>query len=486
MSFKGFPQKTLSSTLGKFIFGVSLILVMVSYAVTPACGQGPSVSAVTQSLINRHASLLNGWAWESVIQSPNYQMDRDVGTASVLVGLLAAYDVTGNASYLSAAEGAGTFLVNAQTPAGSGRWPDYYNPTGPANYGFTSLDDGAAGISDALWMLYERDGKVTYGNTALAGMNWVVSKAQAPSGYSCPSQQCFWYWEDPEDGEIYNGVGSGLAGIVYTLDQFAQRTTGATSTTYENYALAGAAYLEAQISSEGAIPDVPGDTTSYSTGLYGGAAGESYVFYSLYRHTGNTRWLNDANTVMAWVRAQQVTQYWGAAWPISVGSGGDSTFSTEIAEGAAGIGWAELQAYKVTGAPIDLSTAVEAGDWLYYIAVGQSGGFTWPAYYGQNTYYTALDLGVAGISVFLYDLSVATNDSDYLTVAQGAQTWLNAVSYSDSDGVYWYIDKSGKKWQQAKEPSWNWGLAGIDGAAARLGGWKVDMPRDVPGFGTSE
>ena len=475
---------------------VYLLLVILLFFTIPVSANAPTstVDIAAQSLINRHATPLpNEWAWQSVIQSPHYQLDRDVGAASIGVGFLAGYDVTLDAKlkvkYLNAAEYVANFIVEAQTPANSGRWPDYYDPApvGPASYGYTSLDDGAAGISDFLWLLYERDNYSTYKDVALTGINWLVSMAQAPLGANCPKQQCYWRWRDPYNNStpIYTGIGSGMAGIVYTLDKFAERTG---NPSYQKYALAGAAYLEAQINVDGSVSEKVGGRAEFDTGLYAGAAGDAFVFYSLYLHTHDDRWLNDANKIMAWVRLQGVAQTSGTAWPISVGAGniGNRTLSTEVAEGAAGIGWAELQAYKVThDAKNDLATAQEAGDWLLSIAVNENNGYTWPAYAGQTDYYTALDLGVGGISVFLHDLSIATGNAKYEQAAQKAQIWLSSVQFQDSQdslGAYWYQDRNNGTWTNPKEPSWDWGLAGILGSAASLNGWTIDMPRDVPGF----
>ena len=93
---------------------------------------------------------------------------------------------------------------------------------------------------------------------------------------------------------------------------FAARTDG---TTYEPYALAGAAYLEAQITASGSVPEKAGSTTGFDTGLYAGAAGDAFVFLALYRHTGDTRWRNDANRLLAWLRALGIAQPTGTAWP---------------------------------------------------------------------------------------------------------------------------------------------------------------------------
>jgi hypothetical protein len=441
------------------------------------------LSEAAQSLIDRHTALAGGWAWQSVIQAPNYQTDRDVGTASVGTAFLQMYDATGTAGYLTAAEEAGNWLMSAQTSAGW--WPDYVNPsgvkpTGAAKYGFTSLDDGVVGQAGFLLTLYQKTGNVAYRTAALKGFNWLLTVAEAPAGRSCPAQQCSWDWWVPAQGKVYLGLGSGVAGIFYGLDQAAQITGNAT---YENYALAAAAYEEAQITQNGAVPEVPGGNVS-DTGLYQGGAGVALAFLSLYQHTGNTRWFGDANRILAWVRSQEKPQHNGMAWPVSVGVKGNGALSTEIAEGAAGIGWVELQAYKITHAAVDLDTAEEAGTWLLAIQTQEGSGDAWEAYTtggGSGDYYTSEDLGVSGIGYFFDDLYLATGNSAYNTGAQDAAKWLQSASFQDSSGSDWYIDDciGCGGWLDEAEPSFNWGIAGIGAFAARLSGGPDDMPRDV-------
>lgn len=469
--------------------GMTAVLALVLVVLPAECfglsstAQTSLLGEAAQSLINRHAALAGGWAWQSVIQAPNYQTDRDVGTASVGMAFLQMYDATGTASYLTAAEEAGNWLVSAQTSAGW--WPDYVNPsgvkpTGAAKYGFTSLDDGVIGQVGFLLTLYQKTGNAAYRTAALKGLNWLLTVAEAPSGKVCPSQQCFWDWWMPARGKVYLGLGSGVAGIFCGLDQAAQLSG---NSAYENYALAAAAYEEAQIAQSGAVPEVPGGNV-YDTGLYQGGAGVAFAYLSLYQHTGDMRWLGDANKIMAWVRSQEKPQASGVAWPVSVGVKGNGALSTEIAEGAAGIGWVELQAYKLTHAAVDLDAAEGAGMWLLSVQTGEGSGDAWEAYTsggGAGDYYASEDLGVSGIGYFFNDLYLATGTAAFNTAAQDAAKWLQSTSFQDSDGASWYIDDCVVcgGWRDAAEPSFDWGIAGIGAFAARLSGGPDDMPRDV-------
>ena len=145
------------------------------------------------SLVARHRAMpTGGWAWRSSIQAPHYQTDRDVGAAWIGEGLLAAYAVTRRPRYMRAAVEAGDFLLGVAEPAAGGlRWPDWADPDGRrSTTHFTSFDDGAAGISDYLWRLFEVTARAPLprrsARRACAG--W----SRRPEGPSCPETACSW------------------------------------------------------------------------------------------------------------------------------------------------------------------------------------------------------------------------------------------------------------------------------------------------------
>ena len=123
------------------------------------------------SLVARHRAMPDGgWAWRSSIQAPHYQTDRDVGAASVGEGLLAAYAVTHDPRY-----GAPPWRRATSCSAWRSRRPAACaGPTGRIRTAagrtthYTSFDDGAAGISDYLWTLYEVTREPRFRGGALA------------------------------------------------------------------------------------------------------------------------------------------------------------------------------------------------------------------------------------------------------------------------------------------------------------------------------
>lgn len=442
-----------------------------------------------------------GSAWKSVVRAPDFGTGRESGAAGTGMGLIAAYDATGNAAYLKSAEAAGDFLVAAQLPAASGRWPDSWNPDGPAGYGFTSFNNGAAGIADFLWRLYERTGNARYERVALSALDWEMSQAAAPNGKSCPAV-CLWHWQDPATKQVYAGLGEGVAGIAWTFDAFASRRAGVDpvmSARYEQYAEAGAAWLESQMVHEklasgqdaARLREEPGSDV-FDTGFRSGAAGGAFVFYQLYVSTGRIQYRRDGDALLAWARAQARTDgtCGGLKWPIRTKGYGSNVFATGMDEGAAGIGWVALQAYNllITRSPRlaikDLEAARAAGDWLLSpCAMHTEGGRDyWAEEAGRHVVHTGLDTGAAGIGIFLYDLYRATGSPSYRDGAAGALKWIvSAAQHGHSDDRWCEHERNGQ-WSLCGDPSWQWGAAGIVSMAARLQGSPLDVPGGEPGL----
>jgi Lanthionine synthetase C-like protein len=267
----------------------------------------------------------------------------------------------------------------------------------------------------------------------------------------------------------------------YAFDLFARRTG---NRRYQRYALGGARYLESLISGAGAMPEHPG-RSGYDTGFLSGSAGDAFMFMCLYRHTGDRRWLHDARRLLGWVRGREVPQRQGVAWPIEIDprEGDDRQLATGVEEGAAGIGWVALQAYKLTQKRGYLRMATGAADWLFDNTLDERGGNGWVEDVHRPLVHTSLDNGAPGIAWFLHDLGRVIGNRDYEASARDAGKWLRGVSKTDARGIYWAEHRDGRgAWHLAREPSWHWGTAGIVAFLGRLRGWPLDMPGEEPGF----
>lgn len=422
-----------------------------------------------------------GQAWRSAIQAPHFQTDRDVGAAGVANGLLALADVTEDeaerAAYVDAARQAADFLVAGQEGA-PGRWPDYRDPNEIAVMAYTSFDDGAAGIADQLWTMWERTGDERYRTAALAGIDWVVSRAEGVDDVDCP-EMCRWAWTDHGTASYRNGMGEGQAGIVYALSVFAERTG---DQRYAEHARGGAAYLESMLDDDGGMPE--SDTEDQrNTGYLSGAAGAAYAFLRMYVSIGDPHWLDVAHRPLAFLDRTATEAGDGLSWPIMVGQDLDETDpnrATGMEEGAAGIGWVFLQAYGITGEAHFLDRAEAAGRWLTNVALSEDGGRAWAEYEGGERVHSGLNSGVAGTGWFLQDLGLATGDDGFTQAAQDARRWLVAVATKAEPGWSWHGTRVGGEWTLPNEPSWHWGTAGVLAFLARMDGWPVDSPGMQP------
>jgi hypothetical protein len=407
-----------------------LCTLVLSCALAADASASPRAVArmAADSLVARHREMpTGGWAWRSAIQAPHYQTDRDVGAASIGEGLLAAYAVTHDAGYRRAAVQAGDFLLGVAEPAAGGlRWPDWADPDGErSTTHFTSFDDGAAGISDYLWHLYRATRARRFRSAAVAGMRWVVARADGAS----------WRWTDDPDWRVaYHGMGMGEAGIVLALDAFADRTR---DHTFRAHARAGAAQLR-RLTANGTRPLPRGsEDAGAETGFLEGSAGAAYMFLERYRRDRDPADLATARRLLRWVNEQPFDQ-------------------PGFELGAAGIAWVNLRAG-------DREAARRAGAWLRSVQGPPD--------------HVGLDSGTAGIGWVLEDLARAGIDpAANRRAAQGALAAVRAAAGRDRHGAFWHAERR----RFHAEPSWHWGAAGIAAFAARLAGWSGRGPGGQP------
>jgi Lanthionine synthetase C-like protein len=314
----------------------------------------------------------------------------------------------------------------------------------------------------------------------MAGLRWEEARAHGADGRRCPAM-CAWTWDQhPRDG-AYTGTGMGISGIAYMFDLFAQRTG---SRTFERYATGAARYVESLISRRyNAVPEQPGQP-GWDTGYLSGSAGDAFMFLSLYHHTRSPRWLHDAVRLLGFVDLTGHVARGQESWPIEFDPSGrqrNNAVALGTEEGNAGIGWAMLNAYQVTGRLSYLAVAQRAGNYLVAHLTRMHGGLACAEDIRQgNTtlFHTSLDNGDAGCGFFLHDLSVVTGNRKYQHAAAQITTWLRASARTGHGGIWWYdqFNSATDRWIHPREMSWHWGQAGIIAFLARLTGWSTSMP----------
>lgn len=457
------------------------------------------------SLIAMHEvdAASGGWKFKSAIQSPHYQTDRDVGAASVGMGFLAlANEYPDQSKWLDAATKTADWLTAVSQDDGNGGryWSDYVDNGTVSSDAYTSFDDGAIGIGDFYWQLYEKSHNPAHKQMALASVTWTL--AQAETVGSGTNVMYRWKWDAKDSSsDRYMGMGMGQAGIIDSLADFYARIQDSDPTTaarIKSYIDGGARYMQSTINAqESATTDrsVPetdnlsGDGgTALNSGYLSGAAGTAYMYLKLYRTFGDQQYLNNAKSLFDWLDTTtndggpRVSSNSGTTWKITVDSqgGDDNRYATGFEEGNAGIGWTYLQAYTVTGDKEYLASAKSAADWLINVAHKDGTSLSWAEDENSTTkiYHANLNNGAAGIGSFLHDVAVATGESKYDTAARGALNWLTSTAKTDTNGVYWN-DNDGEN-DYSKDPSWHWGTAGIVNAVIRINGGAQDIPGEQP------
>ena len=374
--------------------------------------------------------------------------------------------------YRRAAVAAGDYLLGVAEPAAGGlRWPDWADPDGErSTTHFTSFDDGAAGISDYLWKLYRVTRARRFRAGALAGMRWVVSRAE---GADCPETACAWTWtDDPEWRVAYNGVGMGQAGIVLALDAFADRTG---DPTFRAYARAGAARLR-ELTANGTRPLPRGsEDPTLETGFLSGSAGAAYMFLDRWAHDRDPADLATARGLLRWVNDQAIADASrGLSWPISRGQRRRAG-RLRARGGGHRVGQpAGLPRHRRSRVP---RRGAPGG---HLAAVGRDRGLGLgraprrPDGARSTSGSTAARPGSAGC--WRTSRARASSRPPTGAAARAALDGLRADAGRDRLGAFWYENRTDGRRRLRAEPSWHWGSAGIAAFAARLAGWSGRGP----------
>jgi lantibiotic modifying enzyme len=451
-----------------------------------------------ESLLARGEPSHGGLRFRSEIQAPHYQTDRDVGAASVGMGLLVlAESYPEDKRLLKAAEQTATWLLAVSETNEDGRcWPDYADDGDVSESRFTSFDDGAPGIADFLWRLGEKTGGQQYKDAAVQAMRWTFAQAENHGG------ALRWQWDVTDSESGYQmGMGEGMVGLVHTFATFYERTKqsdpdfaaqckqnidGALRFMDQSRANLGDHDGDRRALPETGVSGHDGDS-AMDAGYLSGAAGAAFMYLKLHQTFGAQTYLNKAAELLDWLNdttdGPKVDMGdKGAAWKLMLDSqGSDNTaYATGMEEGNAGIGWVHLQAYYSTHQAQYLDTAKQAADWLIAVAITNNGGLSWREHEhpAAPQIHPNLNNGAAGIGMFLLDVYKATNDAAYLQAAQGAEKWLLDTAVTDGTHAHWKdIDDTTLF---AADPSWHWGTAGIAAFLARMQGGAIDIPGQQP------
>ena len=487
--------------VGMFIFSIIFTVYKVSRP-----RREDFLSQTGQSLINLHDQSMGGWRFKSAIQAPHYQTDRDVGAAGIGMSFLAlAKKDPHNPQWIEAANHTADWLIAVSKQNQSGRyWPDYVDGSHSSTDIYTSFDDGSIGIGDFFWQLYEQTHRPIYRQVALQSLQWTFSQAEPYSKYGIPSYR--WKWDVSDiNSPYYMGMGEGAAGLTYAFATYYERlrsTDPQIAAECMKYIQGSLNYIKIvqkelanQTEYSSLIPETgvmgkAGDTT-INSGYLSGTAGNAYMYLKLYQVFGDKQYLNQAETLLAWLDNTHSGPMITAgpdsyAWRLSLDpqAGSDNQYATGFEEGAAGIGWVYLQAYKETGQKQYLDVAEGGANWLLGTAMkDQDGSLRWreDEHPSNRLVHANLNNGAAGIGMFLHDMYAVSGNRTYQAGAQGALKWLTAsAQHRGSRGQYLYWLDNGGDDSYSNDPSWHWGLAGIIEFAQRMNSGTLDIPGEEP------
>lgn len=460
---------------------------------------------VGQSLINRHEVAAGGWRYLSAIQAPHYQTDRDVGASSVGMGFLVAADqYPDDPKWLQAAEQTANWLMAVAHSDNNGGmfWPDYVDDNGTSSDIYTSFDDGALGIGDFFWQLYERTQDTRYKDVSLASLRWIFGRAE-----NIGKTDSIYRWQYNTGGttsEYFMGMGQGAVGQIHSFATYFERLQGSdpeVAAECQEYVSGSLRYIDkvrtalgnnsgdARAIPETGVRDEVGDT-NMNSGYLSGAAGAAFMYLKLYKVFGDEKYLAEADKIFSWLEDTEngpiVNNEDGSvAWKLALDPQGvdNPILATGFEEGSAGIGWTYLQAYKITGNQRYLGIASQSADWLALVSVAGNNGIAWhedevPT---NPIIHSNLNNGSAGVGVFLKDLSEAGGDSRYNVLAQQVLNRIISTSLRDINGNIYWADNGGEA-DYSNDPSWHWGTAGIMEFIAKMSGSALDIPGEQPGL----
>ncbi|GEM_PF-1242528 len=448
-----------------------------------------------------------GLRFRSKIQDPRPYTDTDVGASGIARGLMAlARTSPKNQRFMDAAGMTGAWLrsVAIHDPRSGGiYWPDYADDGGDVSTtAYSSYDDGAAGIADTLWELWELTGNEEDRKAAIDGVQWLVAQAQI-TGKTRNGDR--WLWDTADGGSsYYEGRGMGVTGIIYALAKFYGRLkddvdpkVAALAETCKQRVEGGLNYLDlvrdelrdelagnvdpAQNTdiSGSAFPETDtaagGDgNTNMNSGSLSGQAGIASMYLDLVGMNifpeRAQEFKDKAGRLYTWLdtEAMVLVQADAAAWRLALDpeSTDNYHYATGNEEGASGIGRSYLRAHEITGNPLYLERAKQAGNWLILAAKHEANdGRSWPEYLNPTSPLTHANLnnGAAGILVFLRELHRVTKISDYQIAAQRASNWLRATGVQAGGRIYWNDFGKGdnNSGPFSDEKSRHWGTSGI-------------------------
>ncbi|MHA2188720.1 MAG: lanthionine synthetase LanC family protein [Candidatus Thorarchaeota archaeon] len=317
-----------------------------------------------------------GYSWTRYNGNTERFTGRWHGAAGIATFFLELYDLYPNATYLQYAEGTANWIFGTHEVDQGFYYPDN-NAVASKSYKLGGWSRSAAGIGSMYFRMYQVTGDQNYLDNATETVDFLINNATLSNGGLS--------WEDSSDNtRIATALGHGLAGTGMFLVE-AYQATG-------NSEYAAVIQGITQTLGDMAVETVNGTTWTQSDvtsdvhmGLYYGVAGVT-KFLNLAAHSGIAS-LDDLDESIEYLMASAVADGGGLKWPEYDGI--SAKFKTNYLKGTAGIGSFFLQVYNqrhgdrffagvLPSANDYLDVAKGAATWLQARAIAENGGFKWP------------------------------------------------------------------------------------------------------------
>ncbi|MFW9996625.1 MAG: lanthionine synthetase LanC family protein [Candidatus Odinarchaeota archaeon] len=296
---------------------------------------------------------------------------------------------------------------------------------------------GAAGIGDIFLRFYQEFGNQSFLSQAELAANFIQE-----GGTPYPGGGLYWNKTDESILQYY-GMKYGNAGIAKFFLHLYEQTGNATHLAALNSALLP---LEME-----AHNDTVSQTTYWGiaindtrdcTGVTYGTAGIAGVFLEAGSSLNNASWITLATRSGRWLenisRIDEVNDTMAISW--STQEPFNETLYTGLGSGNAGIGMFFLDLYRETGDIRWIEDAKRIGNWLLLNMINGSwtyGGVGYSTETDEGDIITGMDGGAAGIGTFLLYLYNETSELKYANGVIEAAKWLLNHAIAAEIGIKW-------------------------------------------------
>ncbi|MHA2297785.1 MAG: lanthionine synthetase LanC family protein [Candidatus Hodarchaeales archaeon] len=319
---------------------------------------------------------------------------------------------------------------------------------------------GTAGIADIFLKLYQVYGNQSFLYHAELAANFILEGGQPfPGGGS--------FWNKTENSQSqYIGMKYGNAGIASFFLHLYEQTGNGSHLAALNSALLPLE-KEANYSSDSQMTHwgiAINDTRDCTDVIYG-TAGIASVFLEAGLFFNNASWLNLAVTSGNWLENVSLIDSANETMsiPWSTQEPFNESFYTGLGSGNAGIGMFFLNLYRNTGDIKWLDNANRIGEWLLRNSIDGSwtdGGVGYATEVDEGDIITGMDGGAAGIGKFLLELYNDTSDLKYANGLIDVVNWLLTVAKAGDSGIKWPKATTGRD-NDVYLTGYSYGAAGI-------------------------